>query len=106
MSEHSTTIRDVGALAVARSGRAKRGILVDALASGRSVRHMASRWASISDRIRFSPQVQGPTGWRGRPIGEASGRWIAVGPVWVRLGSRSSWQGEDEDTEMIKPVQP
>jgi hypothetical protein len=34
------------------------------------------------------------------------GRWIAVGPVWVRLGRRSSWQGEDEDAEMIEPVQP
>jgi hypothetical protein len=41
-----------------------------------------------------------------RPIGAASGRWIAFGPAWVRLGSRSSWQGEDEDAKMIKPVQP
>lgn len=67
---------------------------------------MASRWAGISDRIRFSPQVRGLTGWAVRPIGVTSGRWIAVGPVWVRLGSRSSWQGEDQDAEMIKPVQP
>lgn len=44
---------------------------------------MASRWAGISDRIRFSPQVRGLTGWAVRPIGVTSGRWIAVGPVWV-----------------------
>lgn len=41
-----------------------------------------------------------------RPPGAASGRWIALGPVWLRLGSRNSWQGEDEDAKMIKPVQP
>ena len=68
---------------------------------------MASTWARISDRIRFSPQMCGSLGLaQARPIGAASGRWIAFGPAWVRLGSRSSWQGEDEDAKMIKPVQP
>jgi len=28
------------------------------------------------------------------------------GSVWVRLGSRKSWQGEDMDANMIKPVEP
>jgi hypothetical protein len=35
---------------------------------------------------------------------------MRIGPVWVRLGSRSSWQAEDEtaneDANMIKPVEP
>jgi hypothetical protein len=31
---------------------------------------------------------------------------MAVGPVWIRLGSRNSWQDEDLDAEMIKPVEP
>jgi len=67
---------------------------------------MASRWAGIGDRIRISPQVRGLLYWRGRPLGESSGRWVAIGPVWVRLGSRSSWQDEDMDDEMIDPVEP
>jgi len=68
---------------------------------------MASRWVGISDRIRLAPQVWGGLGLgQIRPPGAASGRWIALGPVWVRLGSRNSWQGEDEDAKMIKPVQP
>jgi hypothetical protein len=33
--------------------------------------------------------------------------WICYGrSVWVRLGSRKSWQGEDMDANMIKPVEP
>jgi hypothetical protein len=69
---------------------------------------MASRWAGISGRIRFAPfQAWGSSRWGpNRPAGAASGTWLAVGPVWVRLGSRSSWQGEDEDARMITPVQP
>jgi hypothetical protein len=71
---------------------------------------MAGRWARISDRIRFSPEILwgrqslgfGPY----RPLGVASGRWMSVGPLWMRLGSRSSWQAEDEEAEMIKPVVP
>ncbi len=70
---------------------------------------MASRWARISGRIRFSPQgwVWGALGSaQSRPLGVASGRWMNLGLVWVRLGSRSSWQDEDVGAEMIKPVQP
>ena len=54
---------------------------------------MASRWVGISDRIRIAPyQVWGGLGLgQNRPPGVASGRWMAFGPVWVRLGSRS-WQ--------------
>lgn len=69
---------------------------------------MASRRATLSGRIRIAPQGlgwrrafgmwQAPPGW--------TGRWAAAGPVWVRLGSRSSWQDEDLDAEMIKPVEP
>jgi hypothetical protein len=66
---------------------------------------MASRWAGITDRIRFAPS--GGLGFgQLRHSGVPSGRWVALGPVWVRLGSRSSWQAEDEDAEMIEPVQP
>jgi hypothetical protein len=67
---------------------------------------MASRWARISDRIQPGILTEGWMGYRTRPIGVNSGRWVLLGPIWVRLGSRSSWQGEDEDAEMIKPVQP
>jgi hypothetical protein len=66
---------------------------------------MASRWSRIS--ISFAPQVTvGGAPISARPPGRTSGRWISLGPVWVRLGSRSSWQREDEDAKMIKPVQP
>jgi hypothetical protein len=41
-----------------------------------------------------------------RPSGVTSGRWIALGPVFMRLGSRSSWRDEDLGAEMIKPVEP
>ena len=66
----------------------------------------------ISDRIRFGIQVTGDSpaqgGWEvgSRPPGVTSGMWIGLGPIWVRLGSRSSWQDEDLDAEMIKPVEP
>jgi hypothetical protein len=66
---------------------------------------MASRWGRISDVIRFAPVLRGP-GIRLRPLGAASGRWMAVGPIWIRLGSPSSWQGEDDAAKMIKPVEP
>jgi hypothetical protein len=62
-------------------------------------------WARMSGRVRFGPQLQGDLGFWVRPF-TAPGRWIAIGPVRVRLGSRSSWPGEDETAEMIKPVQP
>ena len=67
---------------------------------------MASRRVGVSDRIRFGLRVQG--GWppQTRPLGVTSGRWILLGPVWVRLGRRSSWAGEDQDAKMIKPVEP
>jgi len=69
---------------------------------------MASKWAGISDRIRIAPRVWGGLTWRGplRPPGTTSGRWISMGPVWIRLGSRGSWQGEDMDAQMITPVEP
>jgi hypothetical protein len=63
--------------------------------------------------IRISPHTQ--VWWTGgrlgqirhiHPLGVTSGRWMAFGPLWVRLGSRSSWQAEDDDAKMIKPVQP
>jgi hypothetical protein len=31
---------------------------------------------------------------------------MAVGPIWIRLGSPSSWPGEDDAAKMIKPVEP
>ncbi len=68
---------------------------------------MANRWAGITDRIRIAPQSWGGLN-RGpvRPPGVASGRWVAFGPVWIRLGSRDSWQDEDMDAQMITPVEP
>ena len=76
---------------------------------------MKSTWGvsrRVSDRIRIGIDIQ-PSGvqqgfWQVgvRPAGEVSGRWMALGPVWVRLGSRSSWRDEDLDAEMIKPVEP
>ena len=65
---------------------------------------MASMWARMSGRFRFGQFENGMGTWV-RPFA-GPGRWMAIGPVGVRLGSRSSWQGEDEATEMIKPVQP
>lgn len=72
---------------------------------------MASRWAGISNRIRIAGPFYGF--WRAgfglaplRPPGVASGQWVGIGPVWVRLGRRSSWQEQDLDAEMIKPVEP
>lgn len=68
---------------------------------------MANRWTGLGDRIRIAPQS-----WRTmnlgplRPPGVGSGRWIALGPLWVRLGNRNSWRDEDLDAEMIKPVEP
>ena len=38
--------------------------------------------------------------------GVTSGRWIGINGLWIRLGSRDSWQDEDLDAEMIKPVEP
>ena len=67
---------------------------------------MASRWGRISDGIRIGPQMLGGLGLRPRPLGAASGRWMAVGPIWIRLGSPSSWPGEDDAARMIKPVEP
>jgi hypothetical protein len=69
---------------------------------------MASRWGRISDGIRIGPQMLGGLGRRARPrpLGVASGRWMAVGPIWIRLGSPSSWPGEDDAARMIKPVEP
>ena len=67
---------------------------------------MASSWAGISGRIRFGPQILGGMGIRPRPFGVTTGRWMALGPVWIRLGSPSSWPGEDEAARMIKPVEP
>jgi hypothetical protein len=66
---------------------------------------MASRWGRISDGIRFGPEVLGGLGIRPRPLGADSGRWMAPGPIWIRLGSPRSWPGED-DAKMIKPVEP
>jgi hypothetical protein len=80
---------------------------------------MASRWARIrdgilggvriSDRIRITPLLG--TRWGGapyrRPPGVNSGSWACYGNlVWVRLGSRELWQGEDMDAKMIDPVEP
>jgi hypothetical protein len=68
---------------------------------------MASRWSRSSDRISFAPQVtSGGAPLSARPPGRTSGRWIALGPVWIRLGRRRSWQDEDTDAKMIKPVEP
>jgi hypothetical protein len=68
---------------------------------------MASKWAGISDRFRIGLRIGfGPNVGPAHPPGTTSGRWILLGPVWVRLGSRSSWQDEDLDAEMIKPVKP
>ncbi|HZC62371.1 MAG TPA: hypothetical protein VE464_12120 [Streptosporangiaceae bacterium] len=68
---------------------------------------MASKWGRISDGIRFGPQMLGGLGLRSRPYGAAPGsRWMAVGPIWIRLGSPSSWPGEDDAAKMIKPVEP
>jgi hypothetical protein len=88
----------------------------------RRVRRMASRWAGISDRIviaasrsffggqgnmEIGPGPDGNIGIRPvRPPGVYSGRWTSFGPVWVRLGRRSSWPDEDIDGEMITPVKP
>ena len=67
---------------------------------------MASRWARISDRIKISPVYTSPLlGYRGA-LFKSPGRWIGIGPVFIRLGSRSSIEAEDQDAEMIKPVQP
>jgi hypothetical protein len=66
-------------------------------------RPMAARWTRIHERVQFGPG-SGVTG--ARRLFSPPGRWIRVGPAWVRLGSRSSWQAEDEDAAMIKPVQP
>jgi hypothetical protein len=65
---------------------------------------MASEWARISDRIRLGGRVDPST--QARPIGVNSGRWILIGPVWLRLGRRSSWEAEDLDAKMIEPVEP
>jgi hypothetical protein len=67
---------------------------------------MASRWGRISDGIRFGPQTRGLLGRRHRPLGVDSGRWMALGPIWIRLGSPGSWPGEDDAAKMIKPVEP
>lgn len=67
---------------------------------------MASRWAAFGDRFRLGLSQQGMLGYRPRPVGVDSGRWVMIGPLWIRLGSRSSWQAEDEDAKMIKPVEP
>jgi hypothetical protein len=66
---------------------------------------MASKWGRISDGIRFGPQTLGPLGLQPRPPGVTTGRWMVLGPIWIRLGNRSSWPGED-DAKMIKPVEP
>jgi hypothetical protein len=70
---------------------------------------MASRWAGISGRIVIASRRypwDGVTIGPARPPGVNSGRWISFGPVWVRLGRRSSWADEDIDGEMITPVKP
>jgi hypothetical protein len=69
---------------------------------------MATRRARISDRIRLELVSGGPDGVSGRtrPRGVNSSRWILIGPVWLRLGRRSSWAGEYVDAEMIEPVEP
>lgn len=70
---------------------------------------MTSRWAALSGRVRVAPQrtftLRQAFGFWANPPGW-TGRWMSVGPVWIRLGSRSSWQDEDMDAEMIKPVEP
>ena len=71
---------------------------------------MASKRGRISDRFRLglfeaSPGPNMPT-YRSRPRGVNSGRWTLIGPVWVRLGRRRSWEGEDLDAEMVEPVEP
>jgi hypothetical protein len=67
---------------------------------------MAGRWAGISDRIHIAPQSWGLGLGPVCPLGVTTGRWVALGPMWVRLGSRNSWQDEDMDAEMITPVKP
>ena len=70
---------------------------------------MASWLTPYSDGIRITPfagSQWGLTPYR-RPPGVTSGRWVCYGNlVWVRLGSRSSWQDEDMDANMIDPVEP
>lgn len=61
---------------------------------------MANTWGvsrRISDRIRIGVAISrwgmGVGGsWEAgfRPPGEASGRWVGIGPVWVRLVSCAS----------------
>jgi hypothetical protein len=70
---------------------------------------MPNRWgvsSRISDRVRIGVATRWGRAAGFRPPGVSSGRWIAMGPVWIRLGSRSSWRDEDVDAEMIKPVEP
>jgi hypothetical protein len=64
---------------------------------------MAGKWARFHDRVRFGPVS---SNYQTRPFGVYSGNWIVIGPVWLRLGRRSSWEAEDQEAEMIKPVEP
>lgn len=70
---------------------------------------MASRRTLFNGRVCFSLQ-QGRFGGAATPnwMGyfRAPGRWMNIGPVFIRLGSRSSWEGEDQDYQMITPVKP
>ena len=71
---------------------------------------LASRWARFHERVQFGP-AWGSGEVANRRFGFHPGRWMRVGGVaWVRLGSRSSWQAEDEaaneEANMIKPVEP
>jgi len=63
---------------------------------------MPTGWPRFDERVRFGLTEQNQV----RPQGVISGRWFSWGPFWIRLGRRSSWPGEDEDAEMIKPVKP
>ena len=71
---------------------------------------MASKWGRISDRVRLGLFEAGPgpgmPTYRSRPRGVNSGRWMLIGPVWLRLGRRKSWAAEDLDAEMVEPVEP
>jgi hypothetical protein len=73
---------------------------------------LSDRWGisrRINERVRIAIELSAVSqGFfeTGRPQGVYSGRWISIGPVFVRLGRRSSWRDEDLDAEMIEPVEP